>query len=173
VRIRLLVFVLLVPCTGCRPNHSITPEPTVEEPPRLAAVINVIDPKMAPQLIRGFYPVEEGSWRWTKGKFAVSLARPPGAGRNGAWVILKFQLPGVLLQKLKSVTVSAELDHTPLAPETFDQAGPQEYRREVPAHLLQKESVLVEFSLDRYLPAGMIESRELGLSVSSIALESR
>ena len=43
--------------------------------------------------------------------------------------------------------------------------------RQAPAGLLQKDSVLLEFSLNKYLPAGLIESRELGLIVSSIALE--
>jgi hypothetical protein len=171
VRISILAFVLLIPSTGCRPNHSISLEPTMEEPPRWSAVINMLDPKMTPQLIRGFYGVEEGSWRWTMSKFAVSLGTPPGAGRNGGRIIMKFQLPEVLVQRLKTVTVSAELEHTPLAPETYDQAGTQEYRRDVRAPLLQKDSVLLEFSLDRYLPAGMIEPRELGLTVSSIALE--
>lgn len=156
---------------GCSPNHSITPEPTAEEPARLASAIAMADPPRANQLIRGFHRLEEGSWRWTEAKFAASLGTPPGASRSGAWLVLKFSLPPILLQHFKTVTLSSELDHTPLAPETYDASGPHEYRRDVPAPLLKHDAAQVEFSLDHFLAAGTVEARELGLIVTSVALE--
>jgi hypothetical protein len=156
---------------GCTPNHSIALESTIEEPSRPASLIEMRDLPTAQQLTRGFYDLEEGSWRWTMGKFAVSVGTPPAASRFGAWVVLKFNLPEVVLRHSKAITLSAAIDHTPLSTETYDQAGPHEYRQEAPAHLLQKDAVFVEFSLDHYWAAGTIEARELGLIVSSVALE--
>jgi hypothetical protein len=157
--------------TGCKPNHSITLEETIEEPTRPAALIQMHDAQTAQQLIRGFNNLEEGSWRWTMGKFAASVGTPPTAERFGAWVVLKFILPEVVLKHFTSVTLSAEVDGTPLYAQTYVQPGPHEYRHEAPARLLQKNAVLLEFSLDHYLPAGLLEARELGLVVSSVALE--
>lgn len=165
----MLAFLILLP--GCTPNHSITQEPTIEEAERPATTITMGNLNTAGQLIRGFHRLEQGEWRWTKAAFAVSLGTPPGARNSGAWVVLKFSLSPILLQHFKSVTLSSALDSSPLAPETYYQPGPQEYRREAPAGLLQNDAVLLEFSLDHFLAAGATEARELGLVVTSLGLE--
>lgn len=105
------------------------------------------------------------------GHFAVLLGTPPGASHNGAWVMMKFSVPEALMQRYKAVTLSAEVDHVALAPETYVRAGAYEYRRDAPAALFEKDQVQVQFSLDKYLAAGVIEPRELGLVVSMVALE--
>jgi hypothetical protein len=47
------------------------------------------------------------------------------------------------------------------------------YRREVPASALQGEAVTVDFSCDKFLAAGQVESRELALIVHLIGLEAK
>jgi hypothetical protein len=162
---------LLFPSAACKPNHSVTLEPTIEEPDRPLAVLDMRDPKAARQLVRGFHRVEENSWRWTMGHFAVSLGTPPGASHNGASVVMKFSIPDALIERYKTITLSAQLDDKQLSPETYTRSGACEYRRDAPAALLEKDPVQVQFALDKYLAAGAIETRELGLVVASIALE--
>jgi len=50
VRGCLVTLLLLILCSGCTPNHSITLEPTIEEPAGPAALIETGDLKTAPQL---------------------------------------------------------------------------------------------------------------------------
>src|SRR5262245_59471694 len=71
----LLVTSLLV--SGCkRRERKIRVQQTDEDTATLASMIHMGDPKVAPQLLKGFYNIEENAWRWTMGKFAVAL-RPP------------------------------------------------------------------------------------------------
>jgi hypothetical protein len=42
---------------------------------------------------------------------------------------------------------------------------------DVPPATLGAEAVLIDFSLDRYLAAGTVDNRELGIIVTSVALE--
>ena len=155
---------------ACKPNRSITLEATIEEPPRLSSSVEMGDARTTGQLIAGFHRVEENSWRWTAGHFAVRLGLPPGASHNGVWVVMKFNVPEVLLERYQAITLSAQLNHLALASETYTRSGSYEYRHEafVPPQI---DSVEVDFSLDKYLASGVVEARELGLVVSSIALE--
>ncbi len=166
-----LVLILTILSATCKPNHSVTLEPTIEEPSRPSAVINMGDLATGPQLIRGFYPIEENSWRWTTGHFEVLLGAPPAASRVGGLVVLKINVPELLVQRYKAVTLSCELNHALLASETYSRAEAYEYRRDVPAAVFETDPLQLRCSLNKYFAAGAIESRELGLVVTSIALE--
>ena len=61
-----LVLCLLI--TGCkRRDRRIRVEQTEEDSATLASVIHMSDTRAAPQLLKGFYSIEEKSWRWTMG----------------------------------------------------------------------------------------------------------
>jgi FkbM family methyltransferase len=144
----------------------------VLEPRDMASVIPIKDLSTAGQLIDGFHGLE-GGWRWTLSRFTVALRTPPGASEKGAVMTLHFTIPEVLLQKLKTktITLSAKTGAVTLAPETFTEQGDHLYRREVPASALVKESIDVNFSLDNFLgPAG---PDELGVIVSAIELAAK
>ena len=89
---------------------------TDEEAPRMMSVLNVADPKTEPQLIKGFYGVEAGAWRWTERQFAVALRPPAGAAQKGAKLTVKLTVPPVTIEKLKAVSLSASVDGTALQP---------------------------------------------------------
>lgn len=138
----------------------------------IANVVRMSDPATAGQLIRGFYALEQNSWRWTAGKFTVAL-RPPAEARNkGAWLVLNFVIPDVAFEKLKGVTVSAASGRARMAPESFTTAGKHEYRALVPAAAIGEEVAQLDFSLDRFLQANEY-GRELGIVVTSVGLESK
>src|SRR5262249_35642969 len=78
-----------------------------------------------------------------------------------------------VLSKIKTTSVSASVSGAALPPETYTQAGEFDYTRDVEGRLLPGEAVNVEVSLAKYLPAGMVEPRGLGLIVASVGFEAK
>ena len=175
-------LILLVPlllsasfATGCKSRELDLQAYTEEEaaPPRAAAGIQVADPRAAPQLVSGWWDVEDHAWRWTTRKFAVALRAPIGAARRGAILRFRFTLPDVFLAHFKSVTLSASVQGKPLAPETYRRPGAAVYTREIPADLLSAPSIRIDFGVDNTFSPGKGDSRELGLIAHSLGLESK
>ena len=159
---------------GCRQREKkIRIQQTDEDSATLASVIHMSDAKAAPQLLKGFHSIEENAWRWTMGQFAVALRPPRNAAIRGAVLRLKFVVPEPVLAKLKKISLTAAVNGTSLPAETYTKSGEFEYTRDVDAKLLSGEAVNVEFTLDKFLPAGEIEQRELGVIVSSVGFEAK
>jgi hypothetical protein len=151
---------------GCKRKPEQTVMVDDESRPALS-VLNVGHPRADTQLLSGFYGIEENSWRWTKGKFAVALVPPPEAV-HGVRLELHFALPESLMSRRKAVTISAAVAGTPLAPETYTKTGDYTYTRDVPPEALAQPPVKVTFAIDNPLKPGEVEPRELGLVVTSI-----
>ena len=164
------VCLLLVPAACKRKKVNVA---TDEEAPRMLSVLNVADPKTEPQLVNGFHGVEASAWRWTEKQFTVALRPPFGAAQKGGKLSLKLTIPQPTTDKLKSISLSAAVDGTPLAPETYTTPGDYVYVRDVPANLLGGDSVRVDFQLDKAIPPTGGDVRELGIIVFSIGLESK
>jgi len=165
----LVLSVALAPA-GCKRHRRVTVR-TVEEGPALASVVATADPHVAAQLAGGFYGVEQNSWRWTAGRFSVLLRPPRTAAANGAVLQLKFAIPDVALSKMKGVSLSAYVNGTALAPESYTQGGQFIYSRDVPANLLAGDVARVDFSLDKTIPATAADGRELGVVVSLVGFQ--
>ena len=169
----LLLAVCLLP-GGCkRRDKKIRVQQTDEDSATLASVIQMGDPKAAPQLLKGFYNIESNTWRWTMGKFAVALRPPLNASVKGATLHLKFVIPEAVLSKIKTTSISAKVGGVALSPETYTQPGEFDYSRDVDGKLLAGEVVSVEFSMDKFLTAGMVEMRELGVIATSVGFEAK
>jgi hypothetical protein len=139
----------------------------------LASTVYTGDPNSAPQLIDGFFEMEEYSWRWTAQRFSVVLRPPGGPMSESALLTVALAVPDSVIAKLGNITLSAAVGATSLSPETYIKPGSYTYKREVPASLLTKEEVRVDFQLDKVMkPAGQ-DIRQLGLVVTSIGLEPR
>ena len=160
---------------GCRREEKIQLEPTEEAPATLLSTVHAADPKSSIQLIKGFHGVEQNSWRWTMGRFAVTLKPPMGAAEQGAAVVLKFSIPDAVLQKTKTktMTLTASVQNTTLGKQTYKSAGEYTFTADVPANLLKSEAITVDFSLDQFLSAGAVDARELGIVFVSAGLESK
>jgi hypothetical protein len=175
MRTRLLVAgcaALLFGSPGCKPRgEKIRTEATDEAPAKLNSVVQMADPNASVQLLRGFHGIEGNSWRWTMGRFAVSLRPPASAAQNGAVLKARFSLHEAVASRLGAVTLSATVNGAALAPQRLERAGDYVYSREVPASALAAEAVTFEFVLDKFLPPGGVDQRELGLVMSSIGLE--
>jgi hypothetical protein len=163
--------VLLLASSGCRQNSKESVQTIDEKPDTLLSTVHMADSKAAPQLLNGFYPVEGNAWRWTAGKFAVALHPVAGATQNGAKLVVRFVIPDSALARNKAMTLSGKVGGLALAPETYTKAGDHTYTREVPATVLASDRVVADFALDKFLPAGAVEQRELGIVVNSIGFD--
>ena len=82
------------------------------------------------QLVKGFYPVEQGAWRWTAKDFAIALAVPKSPH---PMLNLDAAVPQVLLDQVGgSTTLHARMGTSELAPQTFNSAGNFTYQHELP-----------------------------------------
>lgn len=120
------------------------------------------------QLEVGWHPAEQGGWRWTERAFSARMRVP----RNAAGLLrLLVTVPDSQIERLGSITLSASVNGAPLPPETFSQPGSFEYVRRLPAEALGSGEVTVEFALDKALPPGDPDRRELGLVVASLSID--
>jgi len=162
----LLVLLAFAPL-GCKRRQARS---SASGAPELASTVHLGDPRMADQLVSGFYQIEANAWRWSARKFVVVLRAPAGSGQLGAALAVDLTVPPVLIDKLSAVTLSAAIDGAPLAPETWTKPGEYVYRRDVPANLIRSAAVRVEFQVDKTLPPSSVDQRELGIVVSSVGL---
>ena len=169
----LLTASLLLAGPGCKRRSRAKIQQTEEEAPQLASTVHVADPRSSAQLLSGFYDIEQNAWRWTASKFSVVLRVPRGAAQKGALLHLKFSLPDVVIERLKSVGIGASIEGTALKPQTYTSPGELSYDPEVPAAMLARDAVKVEFALDKSLPPGAVDQRELGVIATSIGFESK
>lgn len=155
---------------GCKRPDKVQVQETVEEGPRLVSAIKMGDPKQETQLISGFYGIEGNAWRWTGKQFTAVLKTPFGAAQRGGTLELSFTVPQVVIDKLKTVSLTASVDGRPLPPETYTQPGLYTYKRDIPADWLAGESVKVEFQLDKAMPPSGADQRELGIVANALSL---
>ena len=168
IAIPVLALLVLAPAACKRKSKSRAI--LEEDDGQLVSVLNVANPRAAVQLTRGFYSIESESWRWTAKDFAVTLRRPTGAEKNGATLEVKLTVPEAISSRLGPITLSGQVGGIALAPETFSKAGEFSYTREIPASALTREIVGIDFAVDKALPPGDQDVRELALVVSTISL---
>lgn len=171
-----LVAGLILLTVGCRGKHSRTTvqnEEPEEISTRLASSLKMNDPAAAQQLVKGFYGLEGGAWRWTSKQFTAALHPPVGSPQRGATVTLAISIPPVVIDKLSSVTLTASIAGTKLKSETYSKPASYTFSAEAPADLLGKDPVNVDFALDKALPPGATDTRELGIIVTAVGLETK
>jgi len=167
---------LMLGMMACRGKHHrdiVKNEEPAEVTPRVASTLKMSDAAAPTQLIRGFYGLEGGTWRWTAGKFAVLLHSPTGAAQRGGTLTFSFSIPDVVIQKLKQVTLTAAIGSTTLKSQTWSKPGAFSYTADVPPELLTKDPVTIDFALDKSLPPGSVDQRELGIIAISAGIEAK
>jgi hypothetical protein len=168
----LIVLALVLAPTGCK-RKTVRVGATDEETPKMQSVLNMGDPKIEPQLIKGFHGIEAAAWRWTEKEFTVALRPPFGSSQRGARLTVKLTVPPPTIEKLKTVSLSATAGGSALPPETYTTAGDYVYVREIPASLLTGDSLRVDFQLDKAMAPSGVDIRELGIIVLNIGLETK
>ena len=172
---RLTPFLLVLALCACKAKHPAETKP--EEPKtvvvdiHLASTVHTGDPANAPQLVTGFYGIEDSAWRWTAKSFSVELHTPAGAREKGATLEVRLTVPPVVTQKNGTVTLLSAIGGTPLASQPYPAAGQYIYTREVPASLLTGDTTRVDFQVDKTIPPGAEDQRELGIIVTAVGLK--
>jgi hypothetical protein len=169
----LLVASVAVCSISCKQPERVRATAVDEDEGDLRSIVHLADPRATVQLTGGFHEVEGNSWRWTKGRFSVTLRPPADGAKKGAYLIAKLSIAESTIKHLGGVRLSATVNGTPIDGENYSKTGDYVYRKDVPASALQPEAVAVEFALDKFLAAGQVEGRELGVIVSVIGLEAR
>lgn len=163
-------------CAGCSNDKKVPTKETVEEAPsapKLLSAVNMGDPKAEKQLLSGLYAIEANAWRWTAKDFSVALRPPTGSAAQGATLDFSLSVPQIAIEKLHSVTLSATINGTALAPETYSHEGEAAYKREIAPNLLSGDMVRVDFHLDKAMPPANGDMRQLGVIARSVALEGK
>jgi hypothetical protein len=154
---------------GCR-QDKIQLEPTEEATPALQSTVHMADPNASAQLVKGFHALEQNSWRWTMGNFAVVMKAPSGASVNGATLRADIAVPEPVIQQQGTVTLTASINGRQVGSTAYSKAGEYSFTADIPAFALPKEVVTINFDLDKFLHAGTVDARELGVIASSIML---
>ena len=128
------------------------------------------DPRNGAQL-SGFYRIEENSWRWTRREFSITIGAP--AETNSARLHLQLHIPDVVIQKLGSIQLRAEINGHVLGTETYRNAGDHDFQRVIRGALLKAGPNELHFFLDKYLAPSSTDDRELGVIVKSASLQAR
>jgi hypothetical protein len=165
------LLVLLALAAGCSsrsavPSGDATATPTPAPETALDfSYISAGDLRARPQLLSGWYDIEEGAWRWIGKDAEAVLAVPRQAP-------LEFELqlffpPGHMNKAGGPVTVSVLLDGRLFAEQAYSQPGAYTMAQPAPAGLLASPSVKVSIRLDRAVPPTAADERELGAVVRS------
>jgi hypothetical protein len=88
-------------------------------------------------------------------------------------LILRCTVPAVIIQRLTTVSLAANVEGAHLPEATYSRTGEYVYSQDVPAKALTADAVMVEFSLDKCLPPGDADRRELGVIVSMVGFEAK
>ena len=164
-----LALFLAASCVQNEPGIPIEEEAS-DEPIALLSSVNAADPAAEPQLLRGFHGLEQNAWRWTERKFGVMLQPPP----PGQPVILNlgFTLPGVVTEAVGPVSVTARVNGQEVGSQRYSEPGEgRQFEATVPAKLLTGQPAEVEFELDKAIPPGDRDPRELGIIVFSVSFQ--
>jgi hypothetical protein len=169
-----MAIALLLGPAGCsRKPQTPQAEATIEEPNTLMSTVRMADPKAATQLVKGFYPPEGNAWRWTSKAFTVTLRAPADAATRGAKLVLRFAVPEPVIQRVKTVTLTAKVEGVALPAVKYEKSGDYVYTQDVPASVFKEDTVVADFALDNYLHSGDVEKRELGVIVTTAGLEAK
>jgi hypothetical protein len=168
-----LILTLTTACRGKHERAAVQNEEPAQAGAQLQSAIKTADPATAPQLLSGFYDVEGNAWRWAQKSFTVLLHPPATASAKGATLNFAFTIPDVVHEKLGAVTVTATVAGAKLGSQKFEKSGAQTFTADVPASLCGGDALTIEFTLDKAMPPGPVDKRELGVVANSFSLESK
>jgi hypothetical protein len=164
----LLASALFVAACGAN-RSALEPDQVGQSDSGLASIFHTADPRAAPQLLTGVYSPEAFGC-WTKKAFSVALRIPEQEMAQPA-LIAQLYIPDQEMASLKSITLSATVNGVAIEPETFVNAGTLYYVRPLPSGLLAGQTARVDFRLDKWMSAGTVEQRELGVVLVMVGIK--
>jgi hypothetical protein len=160
-----LVLVLAAGCS--RPQDAQTAEP----PPRPEAQYSYAqanDLRVTPQLVSGWYPVEDGGWRWMAGEAKVLLRTPQPATQFE----VRLTLPKGRIKATGPVKFSVILNDQTLAEETYSADDSYTLTKSIPPGMVTNSPTHVILRVDKPVPpvpGG--DQRELGAIIIGVGFK--
>lgn len=115
-------------------------------------------PRYSVHLLDGWHPLEQNSFRWTEKRFSIEIKRPHLIQFSTFCFNFRLPSPG-------PVTLSAKVNGSDMPPATLRTEGAQSYSIQIPRQAIQAGAIRIDFAIDKCLPAGALDERELGLLV--------
>ena len=168
-----LLCLVVFAFAGCSSNEPQLVHPIAEsgEEVVLLSTLDVADPRAVDQLVEGFHQLENGAWRWTAGKFSVVVKVPVSTSPQVLAVVFRLTVPEVVTQRLGPVTLAVQANGSSLGSVTYDQPGDYVFQKDLPPESSDQELVRLDFELDKALPPGDPDYRELAIIAHSIGLK--
>ncbi len=168
-----LLCLAILAFAGCSSNEPRLVHPIEEsgEVVVLLSTLDVADPRAADQLVEGFHQLESGAWRWTARKFSALVKMPGSPSAEAPAVVFRLTVPEIVTQRLGPVTLTAQANGSSLGSATYDQPGDYVFLKDLPEEALDQELVRLDFELDKALPPGDPDYRELAVIAHSIGLK--
>ncbi len=154
----------LVPDSDLPSPEAGPMKPLILQQPELS-YLDMGDLRSRPQLLSGWYSIEDGAWRWMA-KEAQAVLRTPAAPLT--FEMLLFFPADYMRRAGGPVTVSVMMDDKRLTEETYAQPGGHRLASAVPQGMLVAPATKVSICLNRAMPPGGSDERELGAVVQRL-----
>jgi hypothetical protein len=163
LRRALAAAAILLAASGCRQARHPDPSLTIEEPEPLQSSIDAADPADEGQLLDGFHAPEPAGWRWSAPQFTVSLGVAGNLRGKEARIEFEFIVPEVAARDLEGLSITARVEDHELPAWRSPGVGTHTAVFPVPAALLKEEGIIIDFTLDRFIPPRGGDTRRLGV----------
>jgi tRNA (mo5U34)-methyltransferase len=117
-----------------------------------------ISPHYGVRLLEGWHPLEQNSFRWTERRFSVELKRSPLVNASTFRFDFRIAFPGPVILNVK-------VNGFALPPATYIAEGEHSYVAKLPRQALKDTSIRIDFEVDKCVPGGTLDERELALLV--------
>lgn len=161
-----------IPSASDVPNAGtpVAPPPAESAAPAAAkpqlSYLNTGDVRSKPQLISGWYSIEDAAWRWMSREARAVLLTPRESPVNFE---LRLFFPSEHMKRAGGpVTVSVLFDGNLFAQQKYTTPGGYTLAKPVPAGTLSSPATQVTIRLDRSVPAAGGDQRELGAVVQGL-----
>ncbi len=171
VALRILLAILLLLglwLTGCgqppKEVRSAPQEPAAgRKPEPQYSYTQMNDLRATPQLLSGWYPVEDGAWRWMGREAQVMLRAPENPP---AQFEVRLAIPRGHLAITGPLTLSVLFNNRPFAEQTYNSEGAFTFTKPVPPGTVSPGAVQVTLRVNKARPPGTGgDLRELGLVI--------
>jgi hypothetical protein len=171
IALPLLLAALLVTSACSKPKDAASPAaPAATTPAPLYSYAQTNDLRIAPQLVKGWYGVEDGAWRWMAKESQASLKNP---GVFPAGFEVRLTLPKPIADAVgMPVTFTVLLDGKVLGEEVYQQDGAFIFEKTVQPGMLSPGPVAVTLRVNKAkppVPGG--DARELGAVIAGFGFK--
>ena len=136
------------------------------KPLELLSYLNLGDIRSRPQLVRGWYTIEDGAWRWMAPEAEATLLPLPDVAAQ--FELQLFFPPDFMRRAGSPVTVSVMLNGKPFASAIYFEPGGHTVAKRIPPELPTSPATRVSIRVNPYIPPSATDQRALGAVVQGL-----